>query len=134
MASVVHAPRRLPDEVPDHRLGRGLPNVGGLGLEGQPPERDGPPPEVSLEVMEDPPGDEVLLALVHQLHGVKKRGLYVHPPGELLKGPNILGEAGPSETAPRVEECVPYPGVGADSEAHLLHICSGALAHRGNRS
>ena len=109
-----------------------LAHVVSAWLEGQPPQRNDAPLHVGTELLhqllEEPP----LLHLVAPLHGVQHHRLEVDLACHAGQRLHVLGQAGATVTGPRAQELVPNARIGADAQAHVLHVHAQTLAQAGD--
>src|SRR5439155_1343760 len=115
----LHA-RALPREIVDQAEARGLAHVVGVGLEGEPPERNC----LSRQGAEMPPdlaGEHVLLRLVDRLDGGEQFQGVPGLAGAALQRLHVLGKARAAEAGAGVQELVADARVPADAAPRFFN-------------
>ena len=109
-------------QLVDEQQAGGFPQVVGVGLEGQPPDPEGQTPQVVTVAVPDALPQQALLLLVDFPYG--SHDLQVHPCvlPHARQSLHVLGKAGSTPAATRVQEVRADARVRADAHAHLLDV------------
>ena len=132
-----HAGAPLQQAVDDVQCRR-LADVVGVGLEGQSPQGDGLALQVAAEVAVHLVHQHLLLAVVDAHHGVEDAEVVAELAGGHGQGLHVLREAGAPVAYAGEEEALADAAVGADADAHHVHVGAhpfaevGDLVHEGD--
>ncbi len=112
--------------------GRGLPDVIGIGFEGQPPQSDGFALQVIVEVFLHFFQQAGFLSGINVHHGIQNAEVIGHFGSRLRQRLHVFRKATTTIADTRKEKALAYARVGTDTFAHHIHIGSQAVAQVGN--